>query len=79
MPYLNRVDTAVSDRLIMLFRGLSSQQYNNNNTLNKRYINMRVGQSEIIGMGMDWPQDRCYGTPATTDEYYAEMGCGCGI
>jgi hypothetical protein len=40
---------------------------------------MRVGQSEIIGMGMDWPQDRCYGTPATADEYYAEMGCGCGI
>mgnify|MGYP007025105659 FL=1 len=40
---------------------------------------MRVGQSEIIGTSVDWPQDRCYGAPVPADEYYAEMGCGCGI
>ena len=40
---------------------------------------MRVGQSEIIGMGVSRPQDRCYDAPVPADEYYAEMGCGCGI
>lgn len=40
---------------------------------------MRVGQSEITGTGVNWPQDRCYGAPVPADEYYAEIGCGCGI
>ena len=77
--YLNSVYASVLDRLIVLSVGLSSRQYNNNNTLNKRYINTRVGQSEVIGKSVDWPHDRRYDAPRPTDEDYAEMGCGCGI